>query len=106
VLKKCKSGIMTGRWLGLGIGAKKKVNCRNSWPLTIACHMKNLDKSGSKKGNHHPALFCFSICSLSETKINRLPIVFYTTKRVFYYVKTTLKVMKPFAMADFNKYFA
>ena len=30
------------KWLMLEGGKKNKVHCRNSRPLTIACHMKNL----------------------------------------------------------------
>jgi hypothetical protein len=62
---------------------KNKVNCRNSRPLTIACHMKNLDKS----------FVCFllvpvlSLCffslplflSVSDTNILRLFVGVQTT---------------------------
>ena len=34
------------KWKAWEVGKKNKVHCRNSRPLTIACHMKNLYLKG------------------------------------------------------------
>src|SRR5882762_7444615 len=92
------------------VGTQKKVNCRNSWPLTIACHMKNLRKISSRKGICHPAPFCFLFCSFlllflfypfAETKIHCPGGPSQTTYDRFYYVKTTPGGGKPFTVAGF-----